>query len=62
MEAENQIDTIADYKPPEVLRTDFTKNRIGVDKEGAIVHYLPLGKADVKGRFSKLYYHTVNRY
>ncbi|CAL1296150.1 unnamed protein product [Larinioides sclopetarius] len=44
-----QIDKISDFKPPEVIENYFKKNRIGYSKEGAPVHYLPLGKFDSKG-------------
>ncbi|XP_055931809.1 SEC14-like protein 2 [Argiope bruennichi] len=44
-----QINKIQEFKPPEVVEKYFEKNLIGFAKNGAPVHYLPLGKFDSKG-------------
>ncbi|CAL1296147.1 unnamed protein product [Larinioides sclopetarius] len=44
-----KADTIECFDPPEILKIYTKNNRIGFDKRGAIVHYIPLGKVDVKG-------------
>ncbi|XP_054714856.1 SEC14-like protein 2 isoform X2 [Uloborus diversus] len=47
---ENGIDTILkDHKPSEVFQKFLPISFIGYDKEGCIVRYLSVGKADVKG-------------
>ncbi|GIY49166.1 retinal-binding protein [Caerostris extrusa] len=43
------LDTIGDFNPPELLKSYSKNHRIATDKQGATVHYLPLGKLDVKG-------------
>ncbi|CAL1296149.1 unnamed protein product [Larinioides sclopetarius] len=44
-----QINKIHEFKLPEVIEKYFENNSVGFAKNGAPVHYLPLGKFDNKG-------------
>ncbi|GIY47310.1 retinal-binding protein [Caerostris darwini] len=56
------LDTIGDFNPPELLKLYTNNHRIATDKQGATVHYLPLGKLDVKGLVMSAKFADVEKY
>ncbi|GFW93983.1 SEC14-like protein 2 [Trichonephila clavipes] len=56
-----KLDTIEQFVPPEAIRNYFERNRIGFDKNGGIIHYIPIGKVDVKGMYMSAKFPDLER-
>ncbi|GFY76088.1 retinal-binding protein, partial [Trichonephila inaurata madagascariensis] len=56
-----KLDTIEQFVQPEAIRNYFERNRIGFDKNGGIVHYIPIGKLDVKGMYMSAKFPDLER-
>ncbi|XP_042905286.1 SEC14-like protein 2 isoform X2 [Parasteatoda tepidariorum] len=60
---ELQLDHIVkDYKPPEVVVKYMPQSHLGIDKEGHLIRYLPLGNVDGRGLFRSANAHDVLKF
>ncbi|KAF8794823.1 retinal-binding protein-like [Argiope bruennichi] len=55
------VDAIGSFDPPEIVKIYTRNHRMGCDKNGSIIHYVPLGKLDVKGIHMSIKYSDLEK-